>query len=363
MKNIQIFKKILKLKMFMFASFGILNIALAKNDENSGALLTEIGRWGLAIFFFIIFVLIGWVVAKFIASRMKKKKKYEVHKEVVLLVERSVFFTILILGAIIAFTVVGVDLTWVLGPLTIGLGFAFKDLFGNLIAGVVILSQKKFKIGDIIQVRDKLGRIIDMDVRTTEVQALNGTNFIVPNSDMLTEIVQNFTSNTVRRLTVRVGVHYSTPLAYAIQTALGAIKTHPQAVSDPAPEVLTLEFNDSSILLEVRFWVDSSLRWWALQSEMVQAVKHAFDNAGITIPFPIRTMALDPYDRNLLEAAHVKPDFNPAYSGYTADDLRPENLNQNVSSKKNSALNNMSQALSANQLKPDNQNMNVNSKK
>ncbi len=331
---------------------GLFGTAFAKEESLKTSIFTEIARWGLAIFFFVIFILIGWLIAKFVGSRMKKKKKYEVHKEIVILVERAVFFTIIILGGIIAFNLVGVDLTWVLGPLTIGLGFAFKDLFGNLIAGIVILSQKKFKIGDIIQVKKRLGRIVNMDVRTTEIQALNGTNLIIPNSDMLTCVVQNFTANTVRRLTVRVGVHYSTPLPYAIETASNAIKTHPQVVSDPAPEVLTLEFNDSSILLEVRFWVDSSLRWWALQSEMVQAVKQAFDNAGITIPFPIRTMALDPYDRNLLEAANIKPDFNPAYSGYTAEDLKPTNLNQNNIAQNNSNLRNNSGAMNSDQLKP-----------
>lgn len=283
----------------------------------------EIIKWGIATFIFVIFIFLGFFTAKIVARRFQKRNKYTAHKEVVLLVERATYFTIIILGGVIAFATVGVDLTWVLGPIGVGLGFAFKDLFGNIIAGMVLLTQHKFKINDVIRINGQLGRITNIEMRTTDVQAFDGTNLIVPNADMLTNVVQNFTANTYRRISIEVGVHYSTPLPYAIETAMKAMQTHSSVVDDPTPEVLTTSFGESAVNLEVRFWIESTTRWWTVKSEIVQAIKNEFDKAGITIPFPITTLSLDPYDKNLLQGFNVTPDLNPSYTGYTADDLRP----------------------------------------
>jgi small-conductance mechanosensitive channel len=309
--------------------FLALPVLAQSNVGNDSSLLERLGifgeiiKWGIATFIFISFIFLGFFVAKLSARRFQKKNQYTAHKEVVLLIERATYFTIVILGGVIAFATVGINLTWVLGPIGVGLGFAFKDLFGNIIAGMVILTQQKFKINDVIKINDQLGRITNIEMRTTEVQAFDGTNLIIPNADMLTNVVQNFTANTFRRLSIEVGVHYSTPLPYAIETALQALKENNSVVEDPAPEVLTSSFGESSIKLEVRFWIESTTRWWTVRSEIVQGVKKAFDEAGITIPFPITTLSLDPYDKNLLQGFNVTPDLNPSYTGYTAEDLKP----------------------------------------
>lgn len=325
----QIKKAVSRFYFTFIASLLAVPIALAQVKVTEPSLLERLGvfgeiiRWGIAIFIFIVFIFLGFFLGKIMAHRFQKKNQYTAHKEVVLLIERATYFTIIILGGVIAFATVGVDLTWVLGPLGVGLGFAFKDLFGNIIAGMVILTQNKFKIGDVIKVNGQIGRISNIEMRTTEVQAFDGTSLIVPNADMLTNVVQNFTANSFRRLSIEVGVHYSTPLPYAIETALVAVETHGSVVSDPKPEVLTTSFGESSVTLEVRFWIDSSARWWTVHSEVVQALKSHFDKAGITIPFPITTLSLDPYDKNLLQGFNVEPDLNPSYTGYTAEDLRP----------------------------------------
>jgi len=321
-------KKLITQFGFLALCLAVALPAMAQQSADVGFLerlgvFGEIIRWGIAIFIFIIFIFLGFFTAKLAARRFQKRNKYTAHKEVVLLVERATYFTIVILGGVIAFASVGVDLTWVLGPIGVGLGFAFKDLFGNIIAGMVLLTQQKFKINDVIRVNDQLGRITNIEMRTTDVQSFDGTNLIIPNADMLTNVVQNYTANTYRRLSVKVGVHYSTPLPYAIETAMKAMKSHSSVVEDPAPEVLTSSFGESSVDLEVRFWIESTTRWWTVRSDIVQAIKSEFDKAGITIPFPITTLSLDPYDKNLLQGFNVTPDLNPSYTGYTAEDLRP----------------------------------------
>lgn len=322
-------KKLISGFSFCVLSFVLAMPVLAQFNVEEPSMLEKLGvfgeiiRWGLATFIFVAFIFLGFLLGKLVARRFQAKNKYTAHKEVVLLIERATYFTIVILGGVIAFATVGINLTWVLGPIGVGLGFAFKDLFGNIIAGMVILTQQKFKINDIIKINGQFGRISNIEMRTTDILAFDGTNLIIPNADMLTNVVQNYTANTYRRLAFEVGVHYSTPLPYAIETALKAIKTYDAVVTDPAPEVIATGFGDSSITLEVRFWIHSTDRFWTVYSEVMQAVKKEFDAAGITIPFPIRTLSLDPYDKNLLQGFNVKQDLNPSYTGYTAEDLKP----------------------------------------
>ena len=267
-------------------------------------------QWSMAFVLFGVSIVLAFFVAKFVARRIRKKNRYQVHQEVLLLVERSVFFGVVIVFGSIGLALLGVDLTWVLGPLSVGLGFALKDFLGNIIAGVVILTQQKFKIDDIIKVGDNFGRIINIDMRTTDIQTFDGINLVVPNYDMLTHVVKNYTTNTFRRIKVVVGVHYATDLAMAIETATNAVKANKSVVVEPSPEVIATEFSDSAILLEVRFWIESTNKWWQVQSTVIQQIKIAFDKAGITIPFPIRTISLDSHDQNLLKSLHVDPN-NP----------------------------------------------------
>lgn len=269
------------------------------------AFFTSLGKWGGAVLVIIVFFILAKILKKIIAHRILRQSKYEVHQELVILAERGVYFCVILIGISIAFAIININIGWVVGPMSVGLGFAFKDLLSNFIAGVVILTQKKFKIGDIIKIDGRIGKITAIDVRTTEVQSLDGTNLIVPNADLLTNVIQNFTSNTFRRISLQVGVHYSTNLANAIKTTLGSIKKNKDVLQQPETQVLAMEFGDSAILLEARFWIESSTGWINLRSEILQQLKIDFDAAGINIPFPIRTLTLDEYDKNLLKACHL----------------------------------------------------------
>ncbi len=277
----------------------------------------DVLQWGSAFVMFILSVVLAYIIAKYVARRIRKKNKYQIHQEVLLLIERSVFFGFIIVFASIALALLGVDLTWILGPLSVGLGFALKDVLGNVIAGVVILTQQKFKIDDIIKVGDHFGRIVNIDMRTTDIQTFDGLNLVVPNFEMLTSVVKNYTSNTFRRINIEVGVHYATDLAMAIETATKAVRTNKMVVSEPAPEVICKEFGDSAIILDVRFWIESTHRWWQIQSQVLQSIKMAFDQVGITIPFPIRTISLDSHDQNLLQSLHLNTESpnNPSAVG------------------------------------------------
>jgi small-conductance mechanosensitive channel len=189
--------------------------------------------------------------------------------------------------------------------LGVGIGFALKDLLSNFIAGIMNLTQKKFKIGDTIKIGDILGKIIEIETRTTQIKSFDGTLLVIPNAQMITAIIENFSAHEMRRVSFEVGVHYSTPLHESIELAIASVKKHRKVMPEPATNVIATEFGDSAIILKVLFWVESTASWLQIKSEVIQQLKLDFDAAGVEIPFPIRTLTLDANDNNLMQAMHL----------------------------------------------------------
>jgi len=274
------------------ADRGIANEARESFFEFFKEMIFSLPFWVLAgIVFWISFYAANFF-KKMVSSRIVARAKGEVHEEILILVERVVSTGIVILGGVIALKIVKIDAGLLIGFLGIGIGFAFKDLLANFIAGVVILTQNKYKIGDLVQVKDRIGTIVEIEPRTTQIRSIDGILLVVPNSEMLTEVVHNFTANSFRRIIFQVGVHYSTPLKKATEIMMNTMLKHEMILNEPSPQVIVTEFGDSAIILEARFWVESKVRggWWTVKSDVMQNLKKEFDNSNIQIPFPIRTL-------------------------------------------------------------------------
>ena len=265
--------------------------------------LTSLPYWILAgVIFWMSFYIAG-IIKKIVVGRIVSKAKYEVPQEGVILIGRVVSACIIVLGGVIGLKIIGIDLGLLLGSIGLGVGFAFKDLLANFIGGVVILTQKKFKIGDLVKINDQFGKIVEIESRTTQIQAFDGTVLIIPNSKILTSVVQNFTANSFRRVSFEIGVHYDTPLEKAIAVALAAVQKNKNIMPKPASQVFINRFDDSSVILQIRFWVESSggqSSWLLVQSEVIQTITKDFDAAGITIPFPITTLDIPKEQRTPL---------------------------------------------------------------
>lgn len=290
--------------MSLFWEIAVAATKEVDKEPNFFVLLLDKLFWVVvAILILLISLVIAGYVKDIVVQRAIRNAKYEIHEEVLILLGRSVFFAIALVGCIFAFRVIDIDFAQVVGFLAVGIGFAFKDLIANIIAGVVILTQKKIKIGDLIKIGNSIGQIQEIDVRTTNVKSLDGTLLVVPNADILTNVVQNYTANTFRRFCVEVGVHFTTDLSEAIKIALQVSKQNPKIVQEPATQVIATKFDDSAIILEVRFWLENQENWFQVQSEMIQAIKIAYNQAGIIIPFPIRTISVTGDDNKIFNTS------------------------------------------------------------
>jgi small conductance mechanosensitive channel len=168
-----------------------------------------------------------------------------------------------------------------------------KDIIINFLAGVMILAQKYFTIGDFINIEGTIGKIVEIQTRATILQALDGTMVVVPNSELFSKQVISYTSNPFRRIELAVGVGYDTDLNQAVENCYSAIKSTSGILVEPKPVVIVKGFGDSSIDLAVRAWVESRGGWLKIKSNLTMNIKSHFDKADINIPFPIRTVVFD----------------------------------------------------------------------
>ncbi|HIK33701.1 MAG TPA: mechanosensitive ion channel family protein [Oscillatoriales cyanobacterium M59_W2019_021] len=183
------------------------------------------------------------------------------------------------------------DVIATLGLSSVAIGFAFQDIFKNFLAGILLLVQEPFRIGDQIVVGNYEGTVERIDIRTTKIRTYTGERVLLPNSEVFTSAVQVRTAFDTRRTDLAVGVDYNTSLPEATAVLKRTISEVVGVRSEPAPEIDLVSFGDSSIDLIVRYWTapeQQEVR--RVQTRAIMAIKKAFDRAEICIPYPIRTL-------------------------------------------------------------------------
>ena len=180
------------------------------------------------------------------------------------------------------------------GALGLGLGFGLQKVFANLVSGFIILADKSIKPGDVIQLGDKFGWINFLGTRYASVIARNGTEHLIPNENLVTGEVVNWSySNNLVRIDLPVGVSYATDLDKARDLILEAATDSPRVLTEPPPACLLSGFGDNSVNLELRVWLnDPQNGVGSLKSNLLWGIWHRFREQGIELPFPQRDLYL-----------------------------------------------------------------------
>lgn len=204
----------------------------------------------------------------------------------------------IILGVLIAAVVILPDfnpskLLTGLGISSVAIGFAFKDIFENFLAGILILWRQPFKINDQIITGDYEGTVVGIDIRATQLKTYNGEKVIIPNGEIFKNPVQVNTAYSKRRVQFDFGISYNASIEEARKIALQVLNNADEVMSTPEPWVHVTEHGGSSINFKAYFWTKSEqadvLR---VKDQIATQLKIALDNAGIEIPFPQQVMYL-----------------------------------------------------------------------
>ncbi|MDR0275675.1 MAG: mechanosensitive ion channel family protein [Burkholderiaceae bacterium] len=223
--------------------------------------------------------------------------------KVALVLGRLARWAVMVLGLLVAATIAvpSFHASALLGALGIGgvaIGFAFKDIFQNLAAGLLLLLTRPFHIGDVIVSDPHEGTVEDIQMRATLVRAYDNRLIVIPNSDLYTARVIVLTSKPTRRGEVTLGIGHGADIEQVKQIITGAIADLPQLEREPAPGVYATGLNPSSIMLSVRFWIDtaggSARNMVTATDAVIVAVKNALDAAHIEIAYPTHVMLRNP---------------------------------------------------------------------
>jgi len=208
-------------------------------------------------------------------------------------------FGILFTGLMVALGILNLDkaLTSVLagaGIIGLALGFAFQDLAANFISGVGLSIHRTdpFKVGDLIETNDVLGTVERITLRTTELRTLDGKQVTIPNKQVYQNHLTNHSFTGERRIDLHCGISYGDDLEKVRRVSLAAIESIEKRNKSKDVEIYFEEFGDSSINFVIWFWItfEKQTDYLGAMSEAVLRLKKAFDENGITIPFPIRTL-------------------------------------------------------------------------
>ena len=189
------------------------------------------------------------------------------------------------------------DIVATLGLGSVAIGFAFQDIFKNFLAGILLLLNEPFRIGDQIVVGTYEGAVEHIDIRFTSLRTYMGERVLLPNSLVFTSPVQVRTAYASRRTDLEVGLTYGSDLAAARSAVDRAIRATEGVLAEPAPVVDLTQFDESSIDLVVRYWSKpQSVDVLRTKTQAIVAIDAALREARVDISFPTRTIVLQPPD-------------------------------------------------------------------
>ena len=250
--------------------------------------------------------LTSWIVQKMLVDEETLFKR-RLEKGVRLSMARLAHYAITLAGFLFAISALGFEIskiTIMLSALGVGIGFGLQGIVNNFVSGLVLLFERPVRVGDVIQVTGNFAEIKKIGLRATTVQTFDRADQIIPNADLITNQVTNWTlSNRQIRLIIPVGVAYGSDINLVTETLMACAQTNPKVAKRPAPNVLFLSFGESSLDFELRVFVSDFGHRIEVRSALNHQIDRSFRAANIEIAFPQRDLHL----RSVDESASLRP--------------------------------------------------------
>ncbi|KAA1152418.1 mechanosensitive ion channel [Pseudoalteromonas sp. FUC4] len=254
-------------------------------NDNSGLIL----HYGIQAAIALVIFLIGSRVAKFCSNLTEKGfAKKKVDKAVGSFVASIVFTLVFAVTILMALSQIGIETTSfiaILGAAGLAVGLALQGSLSNFASGVLIILLRPFKSGDFVEAGNKMGTVKKIEIFSTELRTPDNKVIIVPNSQIMSGAITNFSRESTRRIDLVIGVGYDADLRQAKEVLKSVLDAETRILKDPAYTVAVNELGDSSVNFVVRPWVNAA-DYWPTYWSLMENIKIALDEANINIPFP-----------------------------------------------------------------------------
>ena len=255
-------------------------------------------------------VIITFIIAKHLRRVVRRRAKSSSLQDTLnTLLSTTSYVVVLAIGFFFALEILQLEkaVTSLLagaGIIGLALAFAFQDIVSNFVSGIIIaVKGDLFDLHDLVQTGDYFGSVEAIDLRTTTLRVPSGQTVLIPNSDILSNPLTNFSHTGERRVDIECGVGYDDDLADAQSAVKDALHDLACVDDEKGIDFFYDEFGGSSMNFTARFWIDfdqSNKEYLAAKSDAIKAVKTALDEHGFDIPYPIRTIDIDQTTRDVL---------------------------------------------------------------
>lgn len=261
------------------------------SPENLPVLWEKMQPLAFKIAMSLLILWIGLKIAKMAAKAVQKvsTRTPNIDETLEKFLGSIVKYVITALTFVIAITNLGVEtasLVAMLGAATLAIGLALQGTLGNVAAGVMLMLFRPYKIGDYVDVAGQEGIVDDISIFTTVLASLDNIKIIIANGEAWGSTIKNFTSMGVRRVDVDYGIHYDDDIDKAIKIMKDISAKHQDVLDKPdGPWAKVVKLNDSSVDIQNRVWCKAE-DYWDVMFDLNKSIKEAFDENGITIPYP-----------------------------------------------------------------------------
>lgn len=251
--------------------------------------------------------LAGTFYGVFLTSRILPKvlldeavSGYDLSRGVRRSIGQLIRYGVIFIGFLLTFIILGYDftkITIILSALGVGIGFGLQGIVNNFISGLILLFERPLTEGDTIEIGTNYANISKIGLRATIVRTFDEADLIIPNADLINNQVTNWTlTNREMRLRLPVGVAYGSDVPLVVETILTCAREQKDVAKSPAPEVLFMNFGDSSLNFELRVWTQDIDKMMQVRSALYHEIERKFRELNIVIPFPQRDVHFSSYD-------------------------------------------------------------------
>ena len=209
-------------------------------------------------------------------------------------------YVITLVGFVVAFRAIGFtwgSVQWLVAAMTVGLGFGLQEIFANFVSGLIILTERPIRVGDMITVSGVMGKVTRMQIRATTITDFDRRELVIPNKKFITEDVINWTlSDSITRVVCPVGIAYRCDPELARDVLMQVARDHAEVLDDPEPTAVFLGFGDSTLNLELRVFIVGREQIARIRDELNLAINSSFRNAKLEIAFPQRDLHIRSID-------------------------------------------------------------------
>jgi len=240
----------------------------------------------------VILIIAGIIVAKLVSSTFTRLARKNTDSHRLMLLKRGSYYLILILFLMSALHELGFNLSVLLGAagiFTVAIGFASQTSASNLISGLFLVAERPFSVGDAIRVGTTTGEVLSIDLLSVKLRTFDNLFVRIPNESLIKSEVTTLTRFPIRRIDIKVGVAYKEDLKKVRELLDDIARKNPLCLEEPKPLYIFLDFGESSLNLQYSVWAKRE-NFLELKNSIHEEIKNTFDEHGIEIPFPHRTI-------------------------------------------------------------------------